>query len=458
MKNYRAISLLFVTLFITGACFNLLRERDRQAADVKKILAACPVVLPQAKEFIKETAGVPHYKAFKTSSATANDLLGAAVVTTDIAPEIRGYAGAIKLLMGVDLQGNISRLSMISHSETPSYVLEMDSFLEQFKGLNIHNSFQLGRDIDGITRATISSEAVARAVEKSLKQTAAEALNLKVAGMTMEEKSIPLEQILIPLLLFAVAVTGVVTHKTVIRWSALLGGLVYLGILKSTMVSAVQIANICLLKFPAFHQSPLWYMLIGLTLITSVFWGMVFCGSLCPFATVQELLYNIAHRKNKKFSKSGLSRGLDQRGRDMKYAVLTLGLTASVILGNASAASMEPFLTLFTLKGTKLAWGLLTLTLVAAIFHFRFWCKYLCPVGACLGLITRISLFRIRLGQNCINCELCERACPTGAIQMNEQRLPVITHPECILCGKCIRYCPKETLNIRVFTKHAKGR
>jgi polyferredoxin len=195
-----------------------------------------------------------------------------------------------------------------------------------------------------------------------------------------------------------------------------------------------------------------------LTLITSILYGMVFCGSLCPFAAVQELLYNIAHRKSKKLQKPTLGEGLDRRGRYAKYIVLIAAWLVSVLLGHASAASLEPFLTLFTLKGTALGWFLVILTTAAALFHFRFWCRYLCPVGACLGLIARFSFFKIKLGKDCINCEICERACPTRAIRMDEQKLPLIDYPECILCGSCVRRCPKETLDMRPSREDEKRR
>jgi polyferredoxin len=212
------------------------------------------------------------------------------------------------------------------------------------------------------------------------------------------------------------------------------------------MVSSVQIVNIFFLRFPSFEQSPLWYMLIGLTLLSTLLFGMVFCGSLCPFAAVEEFLYNLVHRK-KKIPERRLSYARDQKARYVKYAVLFTIICASAVLGSSNAAGIEPFLTLFTLNGTWLAWGLLAFMLFLAFFHFRFWCKYLCPVGACLGLLARFSLYKIRLGENCSGCAACDKICPTRAIRMDKAGLPKIDHPECILCGKCINVCPKEKQN-----------
>lgn len=452
MKKYKLITRIFLITFIAGACFNLLREFQSKAKEAKKEIEARSLVLPEAAQFSPKGGTPPHSKAYSTSAQTDNDWMGLAIVTTDITPEIRGYAGPIKMMVGMDRKGSITKIHVISHSETPSYVFDLDTFLDQFRSRGVKDSFVLGKDIDGISRATISSEAITRAVEKSLKLAGHQVLGLETSGLVLEERPLPIDQIVIPLILFGIAVLGVVSHNTIVRWTALAGGLLYFGIIKSTMVSVVQIANICLLKFPSFHQSPLWYMLIGLTLLTTPLWGMVFCGSLCPFAAVQELLYNIVHRKER-WPKRTISEKIDQFSRYAKYGVLLTAVIVSVLLNNASAANIEPFLTLFTLNATKLGWALLLLTLLAAIFHFRFWCKHLCPVGGCLGLIARMSLFKIRLGDNCVNCDACEKICPTRAITMNEQKLPVIDYPECILCGKCVQKCPKQSLSLRGFAR-----
>jgi polyferredoxin len=81
-------------------------------------------------------------------------------------------------------------------------------------------------------------------------------------------------------------------------------------------------------------------------------------------------------------------------------------------------------------------------------FHFRFWCKYLCPIGAFNGLIAHKSLVKIKLGDKCDGCQICDRICPVEAITMDGKNRPVIDYPECILCGKCIEKCPEGALNI----------
>ena len=98
--------------------------------------------------------------------------------------------------------------------------------------------------------------------------------------------------------------------------------------------------------------------------------------------------------------------------------------------GNANAAAIEPFITFFTQKATNLGWLLLALTLVMAVFNFRFWCKYLCPVGALTGLLSQRSFVKIELGETCGGCQICDKICPVEAIHMNLSKQPVIDYPE----------------------------
>ena len=451
MKKYRLLTTIFLILFLAGGSFHFFKESRQGIKDLAERHKDLRTVLPDARSFsdvqdFSKTSGVfPYYKAYRSSAQTDDDLVGYAFFTTDIVPEILGYAGPIELLIGIDPRGRITKVRVLSHSETTSYISKMGSFLQQFSRKGIKDPIALGVDIDGISRATITSDAVTRAVSKSLKEIGPHLLHSKAAVSVSKEKALPLDEIFVPLILFGIAVAGALTHKQNIRRIALAGGFLYFGIIKSTMLSAAQIVNICLLKFPPFDQSPLWYMLIGLTFLSTLLFGMVFCGSLCPFAAVEEFFFKLTHR-TKKIKERALSNTIDQQARYIKYAILFSIIALSAFLGNSSATGIEPFLTLFTLNGTSLEWSLLSFMLVIAFFHFRFWCKYLCPVGACLGLFARFSLYKIRLGENCSQCAACDKICPTRAIRIGEAGSPIIDYPECILCGKCVTVCPKEKL------------
>jgi MauM/NapG family ferredoxin protein len=87
--------------------------------------------------------------------------------------------------------------------------------------------------------------------------------------------------------------------------------------------------------------------------------------------------------------------------------------------------------------------GVLMLNLAAP----RFWCRYLCPLGALLGVLARFALVQRRVGEDCKSCGLCARACPTGTIQ--EQRGYASDAAECTLCMDCQPACPRQAIGFK---------
>ncbi len=96
---------------------------------------------------------------------------------------------------------------------------------------------------------------------------------------------------------------------------------------------------------------------------------------------------------------------------------------------------------------TLLFAGILALNLV----RDRFWCRYLCPLGALLGLVSKVALLRRTVGDVCIECQRCARACPTGTI--DETRHFESDPAECTMCLDCVPTCSRSS---QYFTWQAK--
>ncbi len=77
----------------------------------------------------------------------------------------------------------------------------------------------------------------------------------------------------------------------------------------------------------------------------------------------------------------------------------------------------------------------------------RFWCRYLCPLGALLGLISRVSLLRPAIGPACNRCGRCTRTCHVGAVE--EAQGYAIAPAECTACLDCLAACPKVSVGFR---------
>ena len=79
-------------------------------------------------------------------------------------------------------------------------------------------------------------------------------------------------------------------------------------------------------------------------------------------------------------------------------------------------------------------WIGLAVLLVATVFVRNLYCRFLCPVGALLGVISKLTVFRIKRWSECNTCKICEKTCEWGAI-----RGPKIIESECVRCDDCER-------------------
>ena len=183
-----------------------------------------------------------------------------------------------------------------------------------------------------------------------------------------------------------------------------------------------------------------------------------FCAWLCPVGTVSEYLWKLGRfifRRN-----FPLPRWVDSPLRALKYILLTFFVYAVAEMSAASIAEFvsSPYglvvdvrmLNFFRNLGGTAAYVILGL-LIASLLVQNFWCRYLCPYGALMGLVALFSPARIvRLESACIDCAKCAKACPA---LLPVDRLLQIRSAECTSCLECIAVCPaKDALALSVST------
>ncbi len=187
-----------------------------------------------------------------------------------------------------------------------------------------------------------------------------------------------------------------------------------------------------------FLLEPLIFVLWCYVAAALVFWGRgAFCGWLCPFGALQELSNHAAQRLGVR--QLPIPFWAHERLRTIKFLIF-LGLFA-VALGSMGQAlrlaEVEPFKTAIVLRFlrevpfTAYALGLI----VIGLFVERFFCRYLCPLGAALALPARLRQFEwLKRHWQCgRECRICQVQCPVQAIQPEGN-----IHPgECIYCLKC---------------------
>lgn len=189
-----------------------------------------------------------------------------------------------------------------------------------------------------------------------------------------------------------------------------------------------------------FLTDPFIFLFWIFIIVTVFLWGRgLFCGWLCPFGSLSELLYKIGGAVGLKRYQFKLPKPLHDRLKWVKYAVF-FGLLAVSVLSMTLAemlAEVEPFKTTFLVGLFNRSWpytlfaaGLLGLS----IFIERPFCKYLCPLGAALAMPSTFRWFGLKRKQECDSCKACAVGCGSLAIDKDGR----IDQRECLLCLDCM--------------------
>jgi len=175
-----------------------------------------------------------------------------------------------------------------------------------------------------------------------------------------------------------------------------------------------------------------------------------FCSFICPVGTLSEATWKVGV---KLFGRNlRIWHGLDLFLQFAKYALLFFFVR--LILFGMPVVAMKEFLKapywaiadvkmlhFFTAMSTTSMVVIALLSLLSVIYK-NFWCRYLCPYGALLGLLSMLSPFKVsRYQDKCIDCGACSRACPA---QIDVQHKVQIHSPECTGCLTCVSHCPEK--------------
>jgi polyferredoxin len=205
----------------------------------------------------------------------------------------------------------------------------------------------------------------------------------------------------------------------------------YMGFTKSSLVSVSDVFRLTDLSVPEFKFSLAWYAFMVFVVGSTVLWGRVYCGRVCAFGALTQLMDPILPRK----MRIEIPVRIEKHANLIKYGVLA-GVLAYYLWTKDVAGPIryaEPFW-MFSLFGTTTMWIGLAVLLVATVFVRNLYCRFLCPVGAALGIISNLTVFRIKRWSECKTCKICEKTCEWGAI-----RGPKIVASECVRCDDCER-------------------
>ena len=230
----------------------------------------------------------------------------------------------------------------------------------------------------------------------------------------------------------ALALVGFFRKSVAIKYVTFVASVGYLGFTKSSLVSISDVFRLTDLSVPEFKYSLAWYELMLFVVVSTVLWGRVYCGRVCAYGALTQLLDSIIPRK----MRVEVPVKVEKYANLIKYAFLAGVLVYFLVTHDVSVPVRytEPFW-MFSLFGTTPMWIGLAVLLVATVFVRNLYCRFLCPVGATLGIISQVTtVFRIKRWSECSTCKLCEKTCEWGAI-----RGPKIIKSECVRCDDCER-------------------
>jgi NosR/NirI family nitrite reductase transcriptional regulator len=227
------------------------------------------------------------------------------------------------------------------------------------------------------------------------------------------------------------------------RLTFLAGSFLILGMGMNGQLSVVQVVAfvhslLTGFRWETFLIEPVIFLLWSFVALGLLFWGRgVYCGWLCPFGALQELTNAAAQRLG--LRQIAVPQALHERLWAIKYTAFVgiLALSFHSMQNALILAEIEPFKTAISLRFMR-AWPYLLFVaaiLSAGLFIERFYCRYLCPLGAGLAIPAKLKVFdwlkrRPQCGRE---CRMCETKCTVGAIDA----IGRINPNECVLCLRC---------------------
>ena len=216
-----------------------------------------------------------------------------------------------------------------------------------------------------------------------------------------------------------------------LKYVTLVVAVAYLGFYKSQLISIVNVFGLAGGNLPIVRYELAWYLLATIAVVSTVLWGRVYCGRICAFGAFTQLLDRVVPAR----LRVTVPRRVERHASKIKYGILAGAMAYFVVTKDSSIYPyIEPFWMFGLLGRSPALWAGLAVLLVATVFVRNLYCRFLCPLGAALGLLSRLTVFRIARWSECSTCRICEKACEWGAI-----RGPQIVLTECVRCDDCER-------------------
>lgn len=393
-------------------------EERRQAFLAFARASAGQAVLQAQRRTLNDGTTLDYFAAGDAASNTAAAARFYAFTTEALAPGIQGYGGTLALAVLTDAEGSLRRVAILPSRETPAYVRLLQPWLDRLAGHSLFRPDPLG-DIDAVSGATLTSVAVLKILRQAGPEFARKGLGLEcgpAAPAPVQRRAWGAGAWLAVTALAALLLRRHPSRR--LRRGFLLLVVAGSGVWLNAQYSLQQAFALAGLALPPPGWTAAFLLAVGMPLLVAVF-GNVYCGYLCPFGALQELVGDLRPRR----LATAPDKAAWQPARRVKYGVLALlallfGATLQPVL-----ASGDLLVSVFARVPTR--W--VALAGVAALglsfFYPRFWCRAVCPTGAFLALLNGL-----RIGRRLVPT-VAPGACEYGVRHSGEL--------DCLCCDRC---------------------
>ncbi|MCP4699712.1 MAG: 4Fe-4S binding protein [Gammaproteobacteria bacterium] len=363
-----------------------------------------------------------------------------------VAADIRGYAGPVNLLVSADEKGLLKGLKYLHSDETPSYIYGIQDWLNTLVGRDLSKkALHLG-DVDALAGATVSAEAALASVNRAANMGGRHAFQADFAPSSAEAEISLTDNLAAPeflltlallLLFFPVYFSGRDRVRLWYQAAVLLG----FGLVFNTLFTEIDLVNISLGHLPSVAGNPRWYLLAGFVVLTSLLFGQVYCGCVCPFGALQEFISRLGRLLS---LRAYAERGLEMHMRYVKYILLAIALSAGWVTGEILWISFNPMQHFFNFHWRGWIAAVIAVSLTGALFYYRFWFRCFCPLGAFLALGNKSALLhrftpkrrfkhcdlgvRNEFDVDCIRCSRCITRADIGMRKKNSETTKYAKH------------------------------
>lgn len=353
-----------------------------------------------------------------------------ALSSIPVARAIRGYAGPLNLLVAVDRNGQLQGVKHVSSHETPSYIQEIDGWLEKLSGLNPITHPPNLQEFDALSGATITSKAALDTIYQTVVSGLLYGFGQPIPQSTKEKSWL---NTTLTLKFFGVAT--LLLLLPVIYWRGqkrerllyLFASVCIPGAAFNLLFTEVDLVNASLGHFSSWTGNPTWWLLVLVVMPATLLFGQIYCGLYCPFGALGEWLSRLGRRLG---WQQQVDPAWDKKCRHWKFLLLAMAFSLVWLTEDVFWLSFNPMQQFFAFHLENWLMAIAFVVLLGSLFLFRFWCRYWCPLGAFFALSNKLVLLNRLAPQRYFN------QCDLG-----------VGHPfdiDCIRCSRCTEKSEEE--------------